>query len=255
MSISLIENFSLFQIIIILVTYLFASSVKGVTGLGFSTVCLPFLALTVGLKAALPLLIIPSLLSNMIIMQQVDNFKTTLYRFWPMLLATSLGVIFGLTLLSAIDGKLAGAALGLILILWCMFSYITPDLKVPEPKERQFGVLSGLTTGFINGLTGSQVMPCVPYLMALKLDKNVFIQATNTSFTISSLVMAIGLIRLELFTVNVLKLSMVGLIFVFLGLKLGAKIRSQLSPGSFRIAALAILFITALGLLLKAAWN
>jgi uncharacterized membrane protein YfcA len=48
---------------------------------------------------------------------------------------------------------------------------------------------------------------------------------------------------------------MVGLIFVFLGLKLGAKIRSQLSPDSFRIAALAILFITALGLLLKAAWN
>ena len=255
MSISLIENFSLFQIIIILVTYLFASSVKGVTGLGFSTVCLPLLALTVGLKAALPLLIIPSLLSNMIIMQQVDNFQTTLYRFWPMLLATSLGVIFGLTLLSAIDGKLAGAVLGLILILWCMFSYITPDLKVPEPKERQFGVLSGLTTGFINGLTGSQVMPCVPYLMALKLDKNVFIQATNTSFTISSLVMAIGLIRLELFTVNVLKLSVFGLIFVFLGLKLGAKIRSQLSPDSFQIAALAILFITALGLLLKAAWN
>ena len=98
-------------------------------------------------------------------------------------------------------------------------------------------------------------MPCVPYLMALKLDKNVFIQATNTSFTVSSLVMAIGLIRLELFTVNVLKLSMVGLIFVFLGLKLGAKIRSQLSPDSFRMAALAMLFITALGLLLKASWN
>jgi len=95
-------------------------------------------------------------------------------------------------------------------------------------------------------------MPCVPYLMALKLDRNVFIQATNTSFTISSLIMAMGLIRLELFTVNVLKLSMIGLIFVFLGLQLGSRIRSQLSPDSFRMAILAILFITALGLLLKA---
>jgi uncharacterized membrane protein YfcA len=88
--------------------------------------------------------------------------------------------------------------------------------------------------------------------MALKLDRNVFIQATNTSFTISSLIMAMGLIRLELFTVNVLKLSMIGLIFVFLGLQLGSRIRSQLSPDSFRMAILAILFITALGLLLKA---
>ena len=76
----MIENYSLFQIVIILVTYLFASSVKGVTGLGFSTVCLPFLALTVGLKAALPLLIIPSLLSNIIIMRQVGNFQTTLLQ-------------------------------------------------------------------------------------------------------------------------------------------------------------------------------
>ena len=95
-------------------------------------------------------------------------------------------------------------------------------------------------------------MPCVPYLMALKLDRNVFIQATNTSFTISSLIMAMGLIRLELFTVNVLKLSMIGLFFVFLGLQLGSRIRSQLTPDSFRMAILAILFITALGLLLKA---
>mgnify|MGYP003320271491 FL=1 len=95
-------------------------------------------------------------------------------------------------------------------------------------------------------------MPCVPYLMALKLDKNVFIQATNTSFTISSLIMAIGLIHLELFTFTVLKISMSGLIFVFLGLQLGSRIRSQLSPDSFRIAVLAILFITALGLLVKA---
>ena len=124
MSISLIENYSLFQIVIILVTYLFASSVKGVTGLGFSTVCLPFLALTVGLKAALPLLIIPSLLSNIIIMRQVGNFQTTLYRFRPMLLATSIGVIFGLIVLSAIDGKLAGAVLGLILILWLSLIHI-----------------------------------------------------------------------------------------------------------------------------------
>ena len=88
--------------------------------------------------------------------------------------------------------------------------------------------------------------------MALKLDRNVFIQATNTSFTISSLIMAMGLIRLELFTVNVLKLSMIGLFFVFLGLQLGSRIRSQLTPDSFRMAILAILFITALGLLLKA---
>ena len=65
---------SLPQVIIILRTYFF-SSVQGVTGLGLSTICLPFMALTVGLKAALQLLFIPSLASNLKVMRQAGHFS------------------------------------------------------------------------------------------------------------------------------------------------------------------------------------
>ena len=112
----MLDDYSLLQVIIILGTYFFASSVKGVTGLGFSTVCLPFMVLTVGLKAALPLLIIPSLASNLIIMRQAGHFRTTFHRFWLMLLTTVIGVFLGLALLSKVDGTFAGAILGLVLI-------------------------------------------------------------------------------------------------------------------------------------------
>ena len=248
----MIENYSLLQVIIILGTYFFASSVKGVTGLGFSTICLPFMVLTVGLKAALPLLIIPSLASNFIVMRQAAYFQTTVRRFWHMLIATALGVCLGLMLLDSVDNKLAGAILGLVLILWCTFSYVAPNLKLPLEKERPTGIISGIATGIINGLTGSQVIPCVPYLMALNLDRNIFIQATNISFTLSSLIMAVGLTRLELFTLDAIKLSIIGLVLVLFGLQLGIKIRPRLSPANFRLAVLIILFITALGLLLRA---
>ena len=248
----MLEDYSLVQVIIILGTYLFASSIKGVTGLAFSTVCLPFMVLTVGLKAALPLLIIPSLASNFIVMRQVGHFRTTFRRFWIMLLATVLGVFLGLALLSKVGGTFARGILGLVLILWCIFSYITPNFRLPAAKERPAGVISGLATGIINGLTGSQVVPCIPYLMALHLDRSVFIQATNISFTLSSLIMAVGLTRLDLVTLDEIKLSLVGLVLVHFGLKLGSKIRLFLSPDNFRLAVLAVLFITALGLLLKA---
>ena len=95
-------------------------------------------------------------------------------------------------------------------------------------------------------------MPCVPYLMALNLDRSLFIQATNISFTLSSLIMAIGLTRLELFTLDAIKISIAGLVLVYFGLKLGSKVRPFLSPDNFRLAVLVVLFITALGLLLKA---
>ena len=158
----------------------------------------------------------------------------------------------GLALLSKVGGTFALGILGLVLILWCIFSYITPNFKLPAAKERPAGVISGLATGIINGLTGSQVVPCVPYLMALHLDRSVFIPATNISFTLSSLIMAVGLTRLDLVTLDEIKLSLVGLVLVHFGLKLGSKIRLFLSPDNFRLAVLAVLFITALGLLFKA---
>jgi hypothetical protein len=66
-------DYSGWQVAAILATYLFAASAKGVTGLGFSTMCLPFLAVTVGLKEALPLLIIPSISSNLVVMHGRDG--------------------------------------------------------------------------------------------------------------------------------------------------------------------------------------
>ena len=63
--------------------FFFAAFVKGITGLGFSTSALALLALTIGIKAALPLLIIPSLTSNAIVMVQTSHFREMLIRFTP----------------------------------------------------------------------------------------------------------------------------------------------------------------------------
>ena len=52
-------DLTLLQIAGVLATYMFAATAKGITGLGFSTTCLPILALFLGLKEALPLVIIP----------------------------------------------------------------------------------------------------------------------------------------------------------------------------------------------------
>ena len=183
------------QLAAILATYLFAATAKGVTGLGFSTVCLPFLALTVGLKDALPLVIIPSISSNLVVMHQAGRFGETITRFWPMLLTTLPGLAMGLWLLTLIDGVIAGGILGSVLLLWCAFAYAKPDFRLSVIWERRLGPVSGFLTGVTNGVTGSQVMPSMPYLMALHLERNLFLQAINCSFTLSSVIMAVGVAR------------------------------------------------------------
>lgn len=242
------------EITAVLATYVFAATAKGITGLGFSTTCLPILALAVGLKDALPLVIIPSVCSNLVVMRQAGRFGETVRRFWPMLVSLLPGLAVGLWVLSWIDGARAGAILGVILLLWCAFSYAKPDLRLPTGWEGPLAPLSGFATGIINGVTGSQVMPAVPFLMMLHMERNLFIQAINSSFTLSSLVMAIGLGQLGLFSWDDIVISTLGICFVFVGLKLGGAIRYRLSERAFRTAILAVLSVMGLGLVVAAVY-
>jgi uncharacterized membrane protein YfcA len=238
------------QVAVIFAAYLFAATAKGVTGLGFSTTCLAIVALTVGLKNALPLLIIPSVSTNLMVMVGAGHFGETVRRFWPMYLATVPGVIVGLWLLGTVDGVAAGIALGIVLIGYCVFAYANPSLSLPARLERPLQPVSGVLTGLVNGMTGSQVMPSMPFLMALHMEKNRFVQAINISFTLSSLIMVVGLNRMGLFTTDGVILSLVGTAFAVTGIRLGERVRDRLDADQFRLAVLAML--TMMGIVLIA---
>lgn len=239
------------EIAVIFAAYLFAATAKGITGLGFSTTCLPLLVLAIGLKDAISLVLIPSICSNLVVMRQVGHFRTVVLRFWAMLLVTIPGLILGLWCLSGIDGSSAKIVFGLVLLIWCGFSFLTPNLRLPIHLEGVIAPISGICTGFLNGLTGSQVMPVVPFLMSLNLDRNTFIQAANCSFTMSSLIMMVGLGHLGLFTAADIVISSLGVVCVFIGVKLGSSIRESLSETTFKNVILAMLTMMSISLLMS----
>ncbi|SDR35572.1 sulfite exporter TauE/SafE family protein [Pseudovibrio sp. Tun.PSC04-5.I4] len=232
-------------------TFFFAAFVKGATGLGFSTTCLPFLVYAVGLKRGIPLIILPSITSNIFVMMDVGHFKEIAHRFRWMLLATVPGVLIGLWLLDAAPAQQAVMVLGAVLISYALFAAFTPDLKLSHEMERLIGPVSGFVTGVVNGITGSQIMPVMPYLMALQLDRGRFVQAINCSFTLSSLIMAGGLYYLELLDLSAVGVSALGLAFVYLGTRLGSVVRRMMSPAVFRNSVLLLLFGLGVSLLAK----
>lgn len=237
---------------VIYAAFFFAAFVKGTTGLGFSTACLPILTLAIGLKATLPLLIIPSLASNLIVMRDAGHFGATVRRFWPLFLAAVPGLILGLVLLGRFEQVQAAAALGLVLIAYGTFALANPQFVLPSRLAGPLAIPTGFLTGTVNGLTGSQVMPVLPYLLALKLQPNHFVQAINCCFTLSSLVMAIGLSQLGLMTLETGLVSGAGIQVVFLGVALGNRVRRHLSPEQFRRAVLALLILAGGVLLVRA---
>lgn len=239
------------QISIVGFAFLFAAFAKGVSGLGFSTTALPFLALSIGIKEALPILIIPSLASNVLIMTRTDAFRESVFRFRYMYLGAMIGVAAGVVLLGIVDGQIAGFFLGFVLMIYCAFAALRPNFRLRPDLERPLAPLTGLVTGSINGLTGSQVMPLLPFLLSLRLTPDVLVQSSNVSFTLSSLVMTFGLAQLGLFTLNSLTISIVALVPVWLGLTIGARLRQRLPANAFRMVVLIMLGLSGIALMVR----
>jgi uncharacterized membrane protein YfcA len=238
-------------IAIIALAYFVAAFVKGATGLGFSTSALPILALGLGLKAGMPLVIIPSLVSNSIIMVQAGHFRETVGRFWPMFLATIPGILIGLAVLEMVDSILAGAVLGLVLMNYGVITLFRHGKPLSDKVARRLAPISGFATGLINGITGSQVMPVLPFLLSMRLEPKRFLQAINISFSLSSIVMALGLARLGLMTIETLWISLAGLVPVYLGTKLGTRVRDRMDAETFRKVVLIMLIIFGVILIAK----
>lgn len=236
---------------IIALAYFVAAFVKGATGLGFSTSALPILVLGLGLKAAMPLVIIPSLVSNSIIMAQAGHFRETVNRFWPMFLMTIPGLLIGLAVLKMVDGLMAGAILGLVLMNYGVITLLRPGRPMSDNVARIIAPISGFATGLVNGITGSQVMPVLPFLLSVRLDPKRFIQAINISFSLSSIVMAFGLWRLGLMTLDSVWISLAGLVPVFLGTKLGGIVRDRMDAQTFRKVVLIMLIVFGVILIAK----
>lgn len=249
----LLESFTHSQLATLAAAYFVAALVKGVTGLGYSSTCLPILTLAFGLKEALPLVLIPSVASNLVVMVNTGGFRASLQRFWPMVLSAAVSVFAGLWTLTHMRGADAAAVLGAVLLVYVGFALVNARFALREERTRKFEPLIGAATGFINGLTGSQVVPVIPYMLSINLPRERFVQASNQSFTLSSAAMCLGLGAAGWMTLPVVAVSACGLVLVALGVRIGQRMSRHLAPQAFRTAVLIVLAILGLGLILRAA--
>ncbi len=238
----------LLDFLFILSAYVIAAAIKGLTGIGFSTSCLPIMALRIDLTAAIPLVIVPSVISNIAVMVQAGRFREAVRRFWPLYLTSIPGLLAGLAILVAIDANAAKAVLGMVLIAYSLWALTNTSLTISATWEKRLRIPVGLCTGLVNGITGSQVMPVLPFLFSLNLGKKAFIQAINISFTLSSLIMLGGMNHLGYVSAKALLIAAGGLIPVIVSVYLAGRLQEKLSGTWHR--RLVLLFLLIMGLIL-----
>ncbi|MCJ2165863.1 MULTISPECIES: sulfite exporter TauE/SafE family protein [unclassified Pseudodesulfovibrio] len=230
-------------------TFFFAAFLKGTAGLGFATTCLGIMAAYLDMRLAIPLVVVPSLLSNGLVMFEAGGFIRIFRRFWVMYAAAIPGLILGLWILGDGATTLPRMVLGASMFLYGGWGLWGGSLRLTQSPALDTAM--GLLTGTVNGLTGSQIMPIMPYLMSLDITKDELVQAINTSFTLASLVMLAGLGRLGLLSTEILIVSAVGIVPVGLGIFIGSRVRKKLPEAVFRKIVLGMISLLGLVLLLK----
>ncbi|TFG75621.1 MAG: sulfite exporter TauE/SafE family protein [Thermodesulfobacteriales bacterium] len=239
-------------LIIVYSTFFAGAFIKGLTGLGFVSLCLPVIALFIKLEEAIPLVVLPSLLSNVIMIYQTGRLKQSLRRFWLLYISALPGIYAGVLILNMVGNYAAKIVLGILSIAYSLLLLLKIEISIPEKNERILSVPVGLTNGFLNGLTGTQIIPMLPYLLSLKLDRNGMINAINLGFTLSIIVLLIIFGKFDLISLETLKYSIVGAIPVAAGIYLGGKLRHKISEERFKLAVLLILIIIGVNLILNA---
>ncbi len=129
---------------------------------------------------------------------------------------------------------LTTAALGAALAAYAGFSLFARPLSVPRRFEPWLGPAVGGLTGLVTGGTGVFVIPAVPYLQALGLEKDDLVQALGLSFTASTVALAAGLASRGAWRLDNAALSSLAIVPALIGMAAGQVIRQRVRPATFR---------------------
>ncbi|MFM9942697.1 MAG: sulfite exporter TauE/SafE family protein [Hyphomicrobiaceae bacterium] len=225
-----------------------AGVLKGVTGIGYSTCALPMLVMAVGLPRAMALIVIPAIVSNFSLMWSTGGMGDAVRRFWRFYAAIVPGIAVGAVLLKGIDAQVAIQFLGGVTLLYVGIAVMRPNLSLDPAFERLLAVPAGLANGVLTGLTGSQIMPLMPYMMALRLSAAEQVQAINLAVVLASLVLGGALLIAGHVHWEILVFSVLGTVPAVMGVDAGSRVRSRLSTQGFRHATLAMLAVLGVAL-------
>ncbi len=217
-------------------TFLLAGFVKGVIGLGLPTIAMGLLAVVMTPAQAASLLVVPSFITNVWQLALGPGIGRLLRRLWPMLIGICVGAWAGVGLLA--DGARPSVALGAALALYAALGLTSVAFSVPAHAEPWLSPLIGAATGVVTAATGVYVIPAVPYLQALGLEKDELVQALGLSFTVSTVALAAVLAHDGVLETSVVGASLLALVPALIGMALGQWVRSRVRPDLFRVCFL-----------------
>jgi uncharacterized membrane protein YfcA len=239
------------SLIYIACVFALAGIVKGIIGLGLPTISMGLLAVVVSPVEAAAILILPSFITNVWQMLAGPRLSVVCQRLWPMMAAVCLGTWAGLGLMSGTSARAGTALLGAALAVYAVSGLASIKFSAPRHLEWLLGPLAGAVTGLITAATGVFVIPAVPYLQAIGLEKEELVQALGLSFTVSTVALAVNVVADGGARVSLAGPTAAALVVACAGMWAGQAIRMHMSTAAFRRWFFVGLFVLGLYLVAR----
>jgi uncharacterized membrane protein YfcA len=214
--------------------FLLAGFIKGVLGLGLPTVAMGLLAVTMPPAQALAIVIVPAIITNIWQTFVGPYLRDIIARLWPLMLGTAAGIWLNRGMLTGPYAPYATVVLGALLVIYAFLGLSKFSFKVARPDEKWIGGIVGLITGVISATTGVQVIPSMPFMQAIGMEKDELVQALGVFFTVATVALAFNLTTAGLLTEATALPGAVAMAASFVGMFIGQAVRTRMKPDLFR---------------------
>jgi uncharacterized protein len=227
-----------------------ASMIKGTIGFGFPLVAVPLLSTLMGPRVAIPVVAIPTLLSNVLVIRR-GGAAGAPAAMWTALSGLAVGTVAGALLLGSLDARLVSGLVGLVAILYVLATALRLTVRVPAASARQVGPVFGVLAGLMGGATGISSPLMASYLLLLRLEKREFVFWITVMFFIVNIAQVATYFRLGLYAVPVLTTALLVCVPMVIGTLAGLALQDRLAPRLFERVVLVVVFAAGLNLVVQ----
>jgi uncharacterized membrane protein YfcA len=221
-------------LLLIAAVFLLAGFVKGVIGLGLPTVSMGLLAVTMQPSHALAIVIVPAVVTNIWQTFVGPYLRDIIRRLWPLMAGTVIGIWLNAGMLTGPYARYGGIVLGVLLVIYAITGLSKFSIKVAPRDEKWIGGIVGVITGVVSAATGVQVIPSMPFMQAIGMEKDELVQALGVFFTVATVALAFNLTSTGLLSASIALPGAVAMAAAFAGLFIGQSVRSRMQPEVFR---------------------
>ncbi|MDY6451246.1 sulfite exporter TauE/SafE family protein [Acinetobacter faecalis] len=219
----------------VITVFALAGMIKGTIGLGLPAVSMGLLTMVISPFQAATLLIIPSMVTNIWQLFAEGRVLQLIRRFWLLLIGIIVGSIWSVFPTLGHSDFNSEALLGGMLALYGLYGLFAKSMPNLSKYENWLSPIMGYLGGALTVATGVVVIPVVPYLQTLNLQRDDLVQSLGLAFTTSTICLAVFLHQnpVENMPMDYV-MSIIALIPALIGMWLGTKIRYRISEQKFR---------------------